>query len=45
MKSEPTQSAQDPEVIDWHNEYFDELGPLPSLERMIEIAADIDVRN
>jgi pimeloyl-ACP methyl ester carboxylesterase len=31
-------------LIDWHNQYFSTLGPVPSMERMIEIAAHVDVR-
>ena len=33
------------ELIAWHNEHFEELGPVPNLERMIEVAADIDIGN
>lgn len=32
------------EVIDWYNKHFEELGPIPHLLEMIEIAADLDVR-
>ena len=32
-------------LIDWHNQYFSTLGPVPSMERMIEIAAHVDVRD
>jgi pimeloyl-ACP methyl ester carboxylesterase len=35
----------DQELIDWHNRHFDELGPVPRLQQMIEVAADIDVRD
>ena len=34
----------DLEVIDWHNQHFPEFGPVPRLEAMIQLAADIDVR-
>jgi pimeloyl-ACP methyl ester carboxylesterase len=37
-------SADQP-LIDWHNEYFNTLGPVPNMQRMIEIAAWIDVRD
>ena len=33
------------ELIDWHNEHFAELGPVERLLEMIELAADIDVRD
>ena len=36
--------SADQELIDWHNAHFEELGPVPRLEAMIELAADIDVR-
>lgn len=36
-------SASD-ELIDWHNDHFDILGPVPSMERMIELASWADVR-
>ena len=35
----------DLEVIDWHNQHFPEFGPVPRLEAMIQLAADIDVRD
>ena len=35
----------DPEIISWHNEHFDDLGPTATLTAMIEVAADIDVRD
>jgi len=35
----------DMEVIDWHNKHFPEFGPVPRLEAMIQLAADIDVRD
>ncbi|MFL6737402.1 MAG: alpha/beta fold hydrolase [Sphingomonas sp.] len=35
----------DQELIDWHNRHFEELGPVPRLQQMIEVAADIDVRD
>jgi len=38
----PSASQQ---LIDWHNRLFQTLGPVPSMERMIEIAAHIDVRD
>ena len=34
----------DQELIDWHNNHFPEFGPVSRLEAMIELAADIDVR-
>lgn len=34
----------DLEVIEWHNQHFPEFGPVPRLEAMIQLAADIDVR-
>ena len=37
-------SAKD-ELIAWHNEHFQTLGPVPSMERMIELASLIDVRD
>ena len=36
-------SASD-ELIEWHNKYFEVLGPVPSMERMIELASWTDVR-
>ncbi len=33
------------DLIDWHNANFEELGPVEKLEAMIELAADIDVRD
>ena len=33
------------ELIEWYNRHFEELGPVPHLLQMIEIAADVDVRN
>ena len=35
----------DQELIDWHNRHFPEFGPVSRLEAMIELAADIDVRD
>ena len=35
----------DQEIIDWHNQHFPEFGPVPRLEAMIQLAADIDVRH
>jgi pimeloyl-ACP methyl ester carboxylesterase/AraC-like DNA-binding protein len=32
-------------LIDWHNELFQTLGPVPNMQRMIEVAAWIDVRD
>ena len=32
------------ELIEWHNELFSTLGPVPSMNRMIEVAAWLDVR-
>jgi len=31
-------------LIEWHNELFSTLGPVPSMNRMIEVAAWLDVR-
>jgi pimeloyl-ACP methyl ester carboxylesterase/AraC-like DNA-binding protein len=36
-------SASQP-LIDWHNALFQTLGPVPNMQRMIEVAAWIDVR-
>ena len=36
-------SASQP-LIDWHNAHFQTLGPVPNMQRMIEVAAWIDVR-
>jgi len=33
------------EVIDWHNELFQTLGSVPNMQRMIELASQIDVRD
>jgi len=32
-------------LIEWHNELFTTLGPVPNMQRMIEVAAWIDVRD
>jgi len=32
------------ELIDWHNEHFETLGPVKNMEPMIELASRIDVR-
>jgi pimeloyl-ACP methyl ester carboxylesterase/AraC-like DNA-binding protein len=32
-------------LINWHNELFETLGPVPNMTRMIELAAHIDVRS
>jgi pimeloyl-ACP methyl ester carboxylesterase len=32
-------------LIDWHNELFQTLGPVPNMQRMIEVAAWLDVRD
>ena len=37
----PSASQQ---LIDWHNALFSTLGPVPNMQRMIEVAAWIDVR-
>ena len=34
-----------PGLIEWHNELFATLGPVPNMQRMIEVAAWIDVRD
>jgi pimeloyl-ACP methyl ester carboxylesterase len=34
-----------PELIAWHNELFQVLGPVASMQKMIEVAAWIDVRH
>jgi len=36
--------SADDELIEWHNEKFNVLGPIPSMERMIELASWTDVR-
>ncbi len=33
------------ELIDWHNELFSTLGPVPSMNKMIEVAAWLNVRD
>ena len=33
------------ELIDWHNDHFQTLGPVPSMARIIELASVIDVRS
>jgi pimeloyl-ACP methyl ester carboxylesterase/AraC-like DNA-binding protein len=35
----------DQELIDWHNAHFEQLGPIKNMEAIIEVAADIDVRD
>jgi pimeloyl-ACP methyl ester carboxylesterase len=37
--------SADDELIEWHNEHFNILGPIPSMERMIELASWADVRD
>jgi pimeloyl-ACP methyl ester carboxylesterase len=37
--------SADQHLIDWHNELFSTLGPVPNMQRMIEVAAWIDVRD
>ena len=32
-------------LIEWHNELFQVLGPVPSMNKMIEVAAWIDIRD
>jgi pimeloyl-ACP methyl ester carboxylesterase/AraC-like DNA-binding protein len=34
-----------PELIDWHNELFQTLGPVVNMQKIIEVAAWIDVRD
>jgi pimeloyl-ACP methyl ester carboxylesterase/AraC-like DNA-binding protein len=34
-----------PELIDWHNELFHVLGPVANMQKIIEVAAWIDVRD
>src|SRR6185369_8376056 len=34
-----------PELIAWHNEFFETLGPVRNMEPMIELASKIDVRD
>ena len=36
--------SADQGLIDWHNEHFEELGPVKNMEPMIELASRIDVR-
>jgi pimeloyl-ACP methyl ester carboxylesterase len=33
------------ELIDWHNAQFETLGPVDNMQKMIEVAAHIDVRD
>ena len=35
----------DQDLIDWHNRHFEEFGPAERLLQMIDLAADIDVRD
>jgi pimeloyl-ACP methyl ester carboxylesterase/AraC-like DNA-binding protein len=37
--------SADQKLIDWHNELFSTLGPVPNMQRMIEVAASLDVRD
>jgi pimeloyl-ACP methyl ester carboxylesterase len=37
--------SADQALIDWHNQLFQTLGPVPNMQRMIEVAAWIDVRD
>ncbi len=37
-------SADQP-LIDWHNEHFNTLGPVPSMQKIIDVASWIDVRD
>jgi pimeloyl-ACP methyl ester carboxylesterase/AraC-like DNA-binding protein len=37
--------SADQALIDWHNELFNTLGPVPSMSKIIEVAAWIDVRD
>jgi pimeloyl-ACP methyl ester carboxylesterase/AraC-like DNA-binding protein len=37
--------SADQKLIDWHNEYFNTLGPVPNMQKMIEVAARLDVRD
>lgn len=32
-------------LIDWHNEHFNTLGPVPNMQRMIDVASWVDVRD
>jgi pimeloyl-ACP methyl ester carboxylesterase len=34
-----------PELIAWHNEFFETLGPVRNMEPMIDLASNIDVRD
>jgi pimeloyl-ACP methyl ester carboxylesterase/AraC-like DNA-binding protein len=36
--------SADQALIDWHNELFSTLGPVPNMQKIIEVAAWIDVR-
>ena len=36
--------SADQKLIDWHNELFQMLGPVPNMLAMIEVAANLDVR-
>jgi len=33
------------QLIDWHNEHFNTLGPVPNMQKIIEVASLIDVRD
>ena len=35
--------SADNELIEWHNQHFHELGPVPSMEQMIDLASRTDV--
>ena len=37
--------SADQKLIDWHNEHFATLGPVANMQRMIDVAAWIDVRD
>ena len=37
--------SADQKLIDWHNELFQTLGPVPNMLAMIEVAAHLDVRS
>jgi pimeloyl-ACP methyl ester carboxylesterase len=36
--------SADQELIDFHNDFFDTLGPVANMEPMIQLAATVDVR-
>lgn len=37
--------SADQALIDWHNEQFNTLGPVPNMQKIIDVASRIDVRD